>query len=306
MTVRRGRRFWIGGALALPLGAALGGALALADFNAGRDHDNDDAPTAAPLPSLPPRRLAWVFGSGGPRGFVHVGVVKALHELGLRPDVVVGSSAGAIVATWVAAGLPAAELEALALDLPALSLMRWNARVGGDQPWWSGRALARWVGDTVGGRPLQALQRPLVVVARRDDGAVVGFTHGLLAPALQASMAVEQQFVPVRIRGRWHTDADGVMPLPVRLARERGAARVLAVDVSAHEQHAPPGAERWREHDRRKRAITQPDAAAADVLLHPDSGYWSGLSREYRAHCIAVGYATTMAAAPTLRTLHAG
>ena len=69
--------------------------------------------------------MAWVFSSGGPRGFVHIGVIKALEELGLKPDLIVGGSAGALVGALYASGLRAARLEALALDLGLLEVGRW-------------------------------------------------------------------------------------------------------------------------------------------------------------------------------------
>ena len=66
------------------------------------------------------------------------------------------------------------------------------------------------------------------------------------------------------------------------------------------------GTERWRPGDLRKRALTQPDATLADVLLHPEFGYYTGFSREYRERCIAAGHRETLAAAGALRALHAG
>ena len=69
-----------------------------------------ESPATAP-------RVALVLGSGGPRGFAHVGVIKVLEENGIRPDLVVGSSVGAMVGAMYAAGVPAAELERLAQDL---------------------------------------------------------------------------------------------------------------------------------------------------------------------------------------------
>jgi NTE family protein len=77
------------------------------------------------------------------------------------------------------------------------------------------------------------------------------------------------------------------------------------VDASAHEDRAPPGAEAYRDSDRRKRELTLPDARLADVLLHPDTGYWTGWSSDYRARVIAAGEAAVQAKADALRRLHA-
>ena len=296
-------------ALGMPW-AVLAGPLALGAcaLDADRDHAGDDAPRAVPLPRRP--RTAWVFSSGGPRGFVHVGVLKALHQLGVAPDLIVGASAGALLGVLRAAGLEGPELEALALGLQPVSLVRLTGfgAAGGER--FSGAALADLVREQLRSRGLsgrlQELPTMAVCVAYRlADGALVAFNQGDAGLAVQASAAIPGQFAPVRIRGRLHADADGHWPLPVRLARQLGASRVLAVDASAHEDRSPPGAERYRNGDLRKRALTRPDAEQADVLLHPDFGYWVSLSQEFRERAIRAGYRETMAAAARIEALHA-
>lgn len=288
------RRAWLGSLL-----------LAGCSLDPDRDHSGADAPAEAPLPRPP--RTAWVFSSGGPRGFVHVGVIKAREELQLRPDLIVGASAGALVGVLCAAGLRAAAMEAMALDMPVTRLLR--VAVGGEQRL-SGGAVADLVHEelrALGQRPLLE-QLPIMVACvcqRLSDRRALAFTRGDAGLAVQAAAAIEGQFTPVRIRGQRHADADLVMPLPVRLARALGAQRVLAVDASAHEDKAPPGAERYRASDLRKRELTRPDAAQADLLLHPDIGYWASTSREYRQRLIDAGYRDTLAAADRLRALHA-
>jgi NTE family protein len=278
------------------------GALLLAGCGLGsqRDHDGPEAPAARPLPAQP--QVAWVFGSGGPRGFVHVGVIQALQALNLQPDLIVGASAGALAGTLCAAGLPAEELRRLTLDTQPWTLLGWSAR---SPTRLDGGPLAQFVNQQLAGRPLQALPTTMAcAVQRLRDGAVVGFNHGDAGVAVQASSAIEGRFAPVRIRGELYADADLVMPLPVRLARQLGALRVLAVDASAHEERAPPGAESYREADLRKRALTRPDAEAADLVLHPDLGYWAGADRAYRERLIETGYRDTLAQAAALRVLH--
>ena len=292
------RRRWLQGAAALGAGGLLLPGCAL---QPEQDHAGPDAPEAGPLARTP--RVAWVLSSGGPRGFVHVGVVKALQELGLRPDVIVGASVGALVGTLCAAGMPGAEIERAALRLQPWELVRWAP---GSQQRLAATGLASWVQQAVDGRPLQALPTPvLCAVQRLRDGAVLGFNRGHAGLAVQAASAIEGQFTPVTIRGEAFADADLRMPLPVRLARAAGASRVLAIDASAHEDRAPEGARRYRDGDLRKRALTAPDAALADVLLHPDFGYWVSLTEAFRRRAIDAGYTATLAAAPALRALHA-
>jgi NTE family protein len=274
-------------------------------FDPDQDHSGPDAPSVAALPHKP--RVAWVLSSGGPRGFTHVGVMKALDELNVAPDVIVGASAGALVGVLRAAGWRGAEMEAFALDMAPTALAR--VAIGSNETF-SGSAIAGLVRDQVrakGHAPLLE-KLPLMVVCvvhRVADKSIVPFNAGDAGLAVQAACAIEGQFTPVRVRGQRHVDADLHLPLPVRLARSLGATRVLAVDASADETRAPPGSERWRAGDLRKRALTEPDAAAADVLLHPEFGYYASVSREYRERCIAAGYRETMAAADRIRALHA-
>ena len=270
-----------------------------------RDHTGADAPQATALPRVP--RTAWVFGSGGPRGFVHVGVLKALDEIGVLPDLIVGASVGALVGVLRAGGIRGTALEALALGLQPMLLTRLAI---GEEARLSGGPIAAMVRDQLrqGAQAprLEALPVMTVCVAQRlADGAVVAFNHGDAGLAVQAACAIEGHFTPVRIRGQRYADADLRQPLPVRLARSLGATRVLAVDVSADETRAPPGTERWRESDLRKRALTRPDSLIADVLLHPDIGYYASVSREYRERCIGAGYRETMRAAAAIKALHA-
>ena len=278
-------------------------------FDPDRDHTDADAPEAAPLPRTP--RVAWVFGSGGPRGFVHVGVLKALDEIGVLPDLIVGASVGALVAVLRAGGTRGPEMERLALDLQPMLLARLAV---GSRERLSGAAIADLVRDQLRSKAtaphteprLEHLPLMAVCVAQRlADGAAVAFSRGDAGLAVQAACAIEGRFTPVRVRGQRYADADLRLPLPVRLARALGASRVLAVDASADETRAPPGAEYWREADLRKRTLTQPDAEAADVLLHPDIGYYASLSREYRERLIHAGYRETMAAAGRIKALHA-
>jgi NTE family protein len=197
----------------------------------------------------------------------------------------------------------AKDIEKLALDMQPWQLAR--LAVTGNEKL-SGSALADFVRQHSPERLLEKLRTPVVCAAKRlSDNTVVGFNCGDAGLAVQAAAAIEGQFVPVRINGQRHVDADLLMPLPVRLARSLGATRVLAVDVSAHEDKAPPGSDHYRPSDLLKRRLTQPDAALADVLLHPEFGYWVRPTREYREQAIEAGYRATWAAAPALRALHA-
>ncbi|MEY8874866.1 MAG: patatin-like phospholipase family protein [Leptothrix sp. (in: b-proteobacteria)] len=293
------RRRWLGavGALGASIWGLAGSGCALSP---DVDHSGADAPSAGPLAQTP--RVAWVFSSGGPRGFVHVGVLKALDEIGVQPDLIVGASAGAFVGVMRASGMTGRQIEALALDLQPWKLAR--LAIGAEERL-AGTALADFIRSTLREPLLERQPIPVACVAQRmNDGAVIGFDRGDAGLAVQAAAAMEGRFTPVRIRGQRHFDADQSMPLPVRVAKGLGALRVLAVDASAHEDRAPAGAERYRVGDLHKRELTRPDAELADVLLHPDFGYWVSLSDEFRRRAIDAGYQATLAIAPRILALH--
>lgn len=282
------------------LGVAAAFALAGCTWASDRDHDGRDAPRAQALPRVP--RVAWVLGSGGPRGFVHVGVLRALEELGLAPDLIVGASVGSLVGSLRASGLRAGAVQELALELQPLSMAQ--LAIGASERF-SGAPLADLVRQHAGERLLERMPVMMACVAvRRRDGSTVAFTAGDAGVAVQASSAIEGRFTPVRIRGEAYIDPDGHAPLPVRMARALGARRVLAVDASVHVDRAPPEAGRFRTGDLLKQALIEPDARAADLLLKPDFGYWVSLSREFRERAIAAGYRDTLAQAAALRALH--
>jgi NTE family protein len=130
------------------------------------------------------------------------------------------------------------------------------------------------------------------------------FNHGDLGWAVQASCAIPGRFAPVRVHGRDMVDADLVSPLPVRVARELGARKVLAIDVAVHmDRPRPPGAERYLEGDRAKRAQIDAEAQLADLVLHPYFGYWVSLSREYRETTARAAYEQALQQAGALRAL---
>ncbi len=268
------------------------------DYNyASTDAPSFDASRVQPV------QMAWVLSSGGPRGFVHVGVLRALEELGLKPDLVVGGSVGSLVGALYACGMPAVQLEAMALDLGLTDMGR--LAFGGEARF-SGNPIAEFVNREIRFQPIEKLPVRFAASAlERMSRKPVLFNTGNTGVAVQASCAIEGVFTPVRIRSTQFVDADAAIPLPVRLARSLGARKVLAIDASAHENKAPSGAERYREGDLRKRALIVPDAQSADLTLHPEFGYWVSTSREFRERAIRAGYEQTMQNAQQLKALHA-
>jgi NTE family protein len=229
----------------------------------------------------------------------HLGVLKALEELKVQPDAIVGSSAGAIVGALWLAGHSAAQ-QARMLEEQAL-WWHWLDWSGELRPRLRGDAFAQWLRQH-SASTLEALPKPLAAVATNEtSGASVVFTHGDLGRAVLASSATPSLFAPTQIAGANYVDGDGSSPVPVHAARALGARFVIAVDVSAHLASTPTSVPaQWREGDLRMRRLADAQTRDADVLIHPDLGYYAGASREYRERVIAAAYQATMQQAAAL------
>jgi len=232
-------------------------------------------------------RVALVLGSGGPRGFAHIGVLKALEEAGVHPDLVVGSSVGAMVGALYAAGYDAHKLEDMAYGLNLFEFLEANMMWGGAA---SGRAVQAYIDKAVGDRPMEALGIHFAAVATRlSDRKLVVFNHGDTGLAVRASGASPGEFKPVRVGNEMYIDGDEASPVPIRVARELGAQVVIAIDVSAYLEQTPPGVpQEWIDKDERRAKQIRAEAPGADVLIHPDIGYYAGHDEDYRRRVIAI------------------
>jgi NTE family protein len=298
--------------LMLGVGFGLMGCTINTDYN----HDATDAPRQIITPRAAPAKPiqnVWVLSSGGPRGFVHVGILKALEELGLQADLIVGGSVGSLIGALYAGGVRAKELEQMSVELGVTDMGRLALTGDGK---FAGTPLAsivnRELTQRCGTCEMEKLPIAFAAVAvERESRQTVLLNHGDAGVAVQASCAIEGMFTPVRIRGMQYVDADQVMPLPVRLARELAkglngsrspALKLLAMDASARPDAAPPGAaERYRESDLRKRALIAPDAALANLTLHPEMSYFVNVTKEFRLRTIEDGYRGTMARAAQIK-----
>jgi NTE family protein len=251
------------------------------------------------MPLNPAPRIALVLGSGGPRGYAHLGILKVLEEAGIVPDMVVGSSVGALIGTFWADGLTTTQLTEQALSGGPLTVFDPNPFA--DRGWIRGERLQRYVQSQLkNGQQLQQLRRRMVVVATvRATGSEAQssqmkqaryFLEGNTAVAVRASSAVAGVISPVGISGIEYEDADESLPVAVSVAKRLGARFVIAVDVSALPGSTPPSAsERMRSRDVARAARIAPETAQADFVLHPDLGYYASPFRSYFLQSLEIG-----------------
>lgn len=190
-----------------------------------------------PAPTVKPIKIGLALGGGAARGFAHVGVIKALENQGIFPDIVVGTSAGSVVGALYAAGNNGFELQKLAHKLDESKISDWSLP---DRGVLKGEALQQFVNDAVGQRPLEALKKPFAAVATDlRSGESVVFRTGNTGMAVRASATVPGIFQPVTIHGREYLDGGLTSLIPVRAARQMGADVVIAVDISARPGNQP-------------------------------------------------------------------
>jgi NTE family protein len=178
-------------------------------------------------------RLGLVLGGGAARGFAHIGVIQVLEEAGIHPDLVVGTSAGALVAALYASGKSGDQLQKVAEIMEEATFADWTLPIF-SRGLLRGEAMARYVSTQVKGRLIENMPLPLGIVATDlNSGQGVLFQRGDAATAVRASSAVPALFQPVKIAGREYVDGGLVSPVPVRYAQKMGAELIIAVDISS-------------------------------------------------------------------------
>lgn len=257
--------------------------------------------TPAKPPPRPPR-IGLALGGGAARGFAHIGVIQVLEEAGLKPDLLVGTSAGSLVAALYAFGRTGTELASLADAMDETAFADWSypgrGLIRGD-------ALAKFVRDHTGGLNIEQLRLPLGVVATDlQNGQAVLFQRGDVGTAVRASSAVPAVFQPVKIGTREYVDGGLVAPVPVRFARQMGADLVIAVDISAApEGNATGDAVRMllQTFAIMGRSINNFELRDSDVVLRPSLAGVSGADFTARKRSIQAGREAALAQLADLR-----
>ncbi|WP_296921107.1 patatin-like phospholipase family protein [Polaromonas sp.] len=261
-------------------------------------------PPAAPVASAKPVKIGLALGGGAARGFAHVGVIAALEEAGLKPSLVVGTSAGSLVAALYASGQTSAQLQQTALTMEEVAITDWMLPIFG-RGMLRGEALARYVNGLVAGRRMENMAIPLGIVATDlHSGQAMLFQRGDTGTAVRASSSVPAVFVPVKINGREYVDGGLVSPVPVRFARQMGADLVIAVDISAPPEANPADGTLQillQTFAIMGKSINHYELKDADVLVQPSQLGLKSADFSARQRAMDAGRAAMLAALPALR-----
>jgi len=178
-------------------------------------------------------RIGIALGGGAARGWAHIGILRWLREHDLEPDIISGTSIGALVGAAAAAG-NLDEFEVWARELTWQDVVSYlDVSFGGGLI--SGKRLFQYFETRLPDRDIQELQRPYGAVATElTSGQEVWFRAGSMYRAVRASVALPGLMTPVKVGAQWLVDGGLVNPVPVSLCRALGAERVIAVDLNAY------------------------------------------------------------------------
>lgn len=256
-----------GARLALALGVQV---LVLSGCATGPQPPTEPQPSPPPKVLAKPPKIGLALGGGAARGFAHIGVLQVLEEQGIKPDLIVGTSAGSVVATLYAAGKSPTELGAMAMSLDESSITDW---IFPGRSLLKGEALAKFVRTSTAGKTIEGMRLPLGIVATDlGNGQPILFRRGDPGVAVRASSAVPAVFEPVKISGREYIDGGAVSPVPVRFAKQMGADLVIAVDIATIPEGQPTKGAidiLMQTFNIMGHAISQLEMEDADVVVRP-------------------------------------
>jgi NTE family protein len=256
----------------------------------------------APLQSDKPV-IALVLGSGGDRGFAHIGVIKALEANGIKVDMVLGTSAGSVVGALYAGGYNGLALEKLALEMDREKLKDFDISRRG---YVRGEQLQDFINRALNNRSIEQLEHPFIAIATQlRTGKTAAFNHGNTGQAVRASSSIPGVFYPVTINGEEYVDGDLKKPVAVTLAREMGADIIIAVDISQQPADHPAAQDIidiLKQSLRiMRQSILSRELESAQVVIRPEIGVTPEIDANSKLRLIKVGEEAANAAIPAIR-----
>jgi NTE family protein len=254
-------------------------------------------------------KLAIVLGAGSARGFAHIGVIKALDAAGIRPDLIVGASAGSVVGVFYAAGYSGLQMEEVAMKVRDIDVI--DAASNSKRGLIAGEALQKMINNFVKDKPIEALKTPFIATATNlKTGDSVQLKSGDAGQAVRASSSMPGVFLPMSMNGMELVDGAITSPLPVSVARQVSADMVVvAVDVGAAPQNTHTSGIYeivMQSFEIMGLSLAKLEGQKADVLIKPNVAAFSGSDFGNRAQLIAAGFTAGQHAIEQIRLAQNG
>lgn len=224
--------------------------------------------------------IGLALGSGGPRGLAHVGVLKVLARNGIRPDIIAGTSIGALIGGVYAVSEDVDAVERLAYSSDMKSVLSTLFDPALRTGLIKGEKATKFLRDHIGDPDIASLPvRFFAVATDISTGDPVVFDQGSLVDAIRASVSIPLMFQPVNLDGRLLADGGLTQMVPVKVARDHGADVVIAVNLNARLAEPLSPDQRWlgilRKMANQSIAILQynlarDNCAGADIVIAPD------------------------------------
>ncbi len=251
------------------------------------------------------KKLILCLGSGGIRGFTHIGVLKALEESSIKVEVFYGTSVGSLVSVFSASGYSAVQIEKTALAIKPFSLIDLTFPKNG---YLKGQKLNDFVKKNIQQKNIQELNQKVNIVATNTkNGSIQIFNSGKISDAVQASCAIPSVFRPVMIDGIEYLDGDLKSPVPMQSARSEYLNDIIfGVNIIARIEQAPRNHRRWSKwitKDIYRRSIVDHEKQFADIYLDLDIGFFGNIFGDWPRQQIEVGYRETLKIIPRLKQL---
>ncbi|CDT48033.1 patatin-like phospholipase family protein [Vibrio coralliirubri] len=259
---------------------------------------------AIPSTEMGEYELGIAFGGGGVRGFMHLGVIKALAEEGIAPDVVSGTSAGSIAATLYASGLSYEEME-LAIEKVGMSDIA--DFVFSSKGLVNGKNLSEWINSQVTYDDLSDMPMPVALTATNlTSRETVIIRSGNPGHAVQTSSTIPGAFVPVENQGDILVDGGIFSVVPVYAAKDLGAKKVIAVDIYCHNQITPEvSASKITLAAFRMQScrLSEQELNSADVVIRLDYEPNGSAAFNEKEQAIQAGYLAAKEAMPEIKAM---
>jgi len=243
------------------------------------------------------KTLGIAFGGGGVRGFMHLGVIKALEEAGIKADIVTGTSAGSIAAALYASGMNYEQIERIVTSLKQKDIADINIFCDGGII--AGKKLSSWIQKNTNHLHIENTPIKLgIAVTDLTQEKPLLITKGDIGKAVQTSATVPVAFVPVNSNGNILIDGGILSLIPIRFAKAMGADIVIGVDIYCGKKHKPKeemlniamATLRLQSCE-----ISKTEQSEADFLIRPDFEPKSFSSFDSKEESIEAGYKATKA-----------